>query len=388
MAPSEAGRDAQQGGGARRRPLGAPDRRRARGLGRGRHRLRAREGARGRVARPRPARPAVGRRRVLHDRRGRGRPPEDAVADPGDQARRRGRQAPLRAPGRVRLRHRRGRAAGRDLGRRRHQRAALPVAQGDHGREEEAARHEVHRRRRHRGRQGRRAGLAHPGPRRSTRRRRRPPARSSRTRTRTRRSRRSSPGSRKGSCSHERPRIRTSLRGRVQQELARRRVARARSSRRRSAARPPRSWSGGDDLTDDLCASLGKYGVSKVYRVKAPEGLAQPVVDAMAKVIQDDGYKYALFGGGLLGFEIGAGLTARLQRRRDDGGHGGQGPGRQARRRAADPPGLGDRGRRLRGRARHHHRPPERVRHRRGAATAPPRSWTSTSSSRTTRPRP
>jgi electron transfer flavoprotein alpha subunit len=32
----------------------------------------------------------------------------------------------------------------------------------------------------------------------------------------------------------------------------------------------------------------------------------------MAKVIQDNGYSYALFGGGLLGFEIGAGLTARL----------------------------------------------------------------------------
>ena len=48
----------------------------------------------------------------------------------------------LRAPGRVRLRHRRDRAARRDLGRRRDQRAALPVAQGDHGREEEAARHE------------------------------------------------------------------------------------------------------------------------------------------------------------------------------------------------------------------------------------------------------
>ena len=45
---------------------------------------------------------------------------------------------------------------------------------------------------------------------------------------------------------------------------------------------------GGDDLTDDLCASLGKYGVSKVYRVKGPEGLAQPVVDAMAKVIEDE----------------------------------------------------------------------------------------------------
>ena len=32
----------------------------------------------------------------------------------------------------------------------------------------------------------------------------------------------------------------------------------------------------------------------------------------MAKVIQDNDFGYALFGGGLLGFEIGAGLTARL----------------------------------------------------------------------------
>src|SRR5215216_4889177 len=32
----------------------------------------------------------------------------------------------------------------------------------------------------------------------------------------------------------------------------------------------------------------------------------------MAKLIEDNGYSYALFGGGLLGFEIGAGLTARL----------------------------------------------------------------------------
>jgi electron transfer flavoprotein alpha subunit len=69
---------------------------------------------------------------------------------------------------------------------------------------------------------------------------------------------------------------------------------------------------GGDDLTDELCASLGKYGATKVYRAKAPEGLGAPVVDAMAKVIQDNDYDYALFGGGLLGFEIGAGLAARL----------------------------------------------------------------------------
>src|SRR5215213_141482 len=65
-------------------------------------------------------------------------------------------------------------------------------------------------------------------------------------------------------------------------------------------------------LPDELCASLGAYGASKVHRVEGPEGLAQPVVDAMAKVITDNGLGYALFGGGLLGFEIGAGLTARL----------------------------------------------------------------------------
>src|SRR6476620_6735048 len=67
------------------------------------------------------------------------------------------------------------------------------------------------------------------------------------------------------------------------------------------------------DIADDACASLGNYGAAKVYRAKSvPEGLAQPIVDAMAKVIQDEGISYALFGGGLLGFEIGAGLTARL----------------------------------------------------------------------------
>jgi electron transfer flavoprotein alpha subunit len=67
------------------------------------------------------------------------------------------------------------------------------------------------------------------------------------------------------------------------------------------------------EVADGACQSLGAYGVKKVYRVKsAPEGLAQPIIDVMAKVIQDDGYSYVLFGGGLLGFEIGAGLTARL----------------------------------------------------------------------------
>jgi electron transfer flavoprotein alpha subunit len=68
---------------------------------------------------------------------------------------------------------------------------------------------------------------------------------------------------------------------------------------------------GGDDLTDDLLGSLGAYGATKVFRAKGPEGLAQPVVDVMAKVIDENGHAYALFGGGLLGFEIGAGLAAR-----------------------------------------------------------------------------
>jgi len=70
---------------------------------------------------------------------------------------------------------------------------------------------------------------------------------------------------------------------------------------------------GGDDLSDELCQSLGAYGATKVFRAKGPEGLAQPVVDAMAKVIGENGHSYALFGGGLLGFEIGAGLAARMR---------------------------------------------------------------------------
>ncbi len=70
---------------------------------------------------------------------------------------------------------------------------------------------------------------------------------------------------------------------------------------------------GGEDLTDELCQTLGAYGATRVFRARGPEGLAQPVVDVMAKVIDEGGHGYALFGGGLLGFEIGAGLAARKQ---------------------------------------------------------------------------
>src|SRR3984957_16217199 len=68
----------------------------------------------------------------------------------------------------------------------------------------------------------------------------------------------------------------------------------------------------GENVPQDLAASLGKYGAKKVLVAEGPEGLAQPLVDAMAAAITGGDYKYALFGGGLLGFEIGAGLAARL----------------------------------------------------------------------------
>jgi electron transfer flavoprotein alpha subunit len=70
---------------------------------------------------------------------------------------------------------------------------------------------------------------------------------------------------------------------------------------------------GGPDLTDDLVKTLGNYGAKKVFRAQGAEGLAQPVVDVFDKVITEHGHRYAIFGGGLLGFEIGAGLAARKQ---------------------------------------------------------------------------
>jgi electron transfer flavoprotein alpha subunit len=68
----------------------------------------------------------------------------------------------------------------------------------------------------------------------------------------------------------------------------------------------------GEGVPHELAASLGAHGATKALVAEGPEGLAQPVVDAMAKAISSGDYSYALFGGGLLGFEIGAGLAARL----------------------------------------------------------------------------
>jgi len=68
----------------------------------------------------------------------------------------------------------------------------------------------------------------------------------------------------------------------------------------------------GASVSDEAAASVGEYGATKVFRVNGPDGLAQPVVDAMAQIVGSGDYGYVLFGGGLLGFEIGAGLAARL----------------------------------------------------------------------------
>ena len=45
----------------------------------------------------------------------------------------------------------------------------------------------------------------------------------------------------------------------------------------------------GEDVPQDLAASLGNYGAKKVLVAKGPDGLAQPLVDAMAKAITDGG---------------------------------------------------------------------------------------------------
>src|SRR3954462_2499561 len=155
-----------------------------------------------------------------------------------------------------------------------------------------------------------------------------PRARSSRTRTPTRRSRRSSRGWTRGSCWHERA-VRESHRtscamSRIlvyalhYEGAFNKNSLGAVSEGARLAGELGTECHAivvGEGIGDDLASQLGNYGATKVYRVEGPEGLAQPVVDAMAAAIAAGGHEYALFGGGLLGFENGAGLTARVDAR-------------------------------------------------------------------------
>ena len=84
-------------------------------------------------------RPAGDRRRRRRPLGGRRRSAPPAVRLAGDGARGRRRHRPRHAADRVRRRRDRGAAARGGRGERRDQRAALHVAQGDHGRQEEAA---------------------------------------------------------------------------------------------------------------------------------------------------------------------------------------------------------------------------------------------------------
>ncbi len=68
----------------------------------------------------------------------------------------------------------------------------------------------------------------------------------------------------------------------------------------------------GTDVNDALAQQLGSVGATKVWTVNAPEGVAQPAADAIAALVDAQGYDYVLFGGGLLGFEIGAAVAAKI----------------------------------------------------------------------------
>ena len=135
----EGARVAAQGARDGRRPRRARQRRGGRGLRPGRHEPRRSPPRSSARRRPRPLRPAVERLRRRRALGGRRRPPAAAGHLAGRRARGRRRQGDGEAPDRVRLRRDRGAAARRRRRLGRHQRAALPVAQGDHGREVEAA---------------------------------------------------------------------------------------------------------------------------------------------------------------------------------------------------------------------------------------------------------
>ena len=67
----------------------------------------------------------------------------------------------------------------------------------------------------------------------------------------------------------------------------------------------------GEAVSDEVAQECGRFGATKVFRANGPEGLAQPVVDALEAVIEANGHNWVILGGGLLGFEVGAGLAAR-----------------------------------------------------------------------------
>jgi electron transfer flavoprotein alpha subunit len=65
----------------------------------------------------------------------------------------------------------------------------------------------------------------------------------------------------------------------------------------------------------ELAAGAGAYGASKVYVADQPElekPLPQPRVDALAKLVSDQGFDTVLFAASVLSADVAAGLSARL----------------------------------------------------------------------------
>src|SRR5581483_1659324 len=283
-------------------------------LGRGGRRLGSRrderdprEDARARERRPRALRPA-GLRRRRRRPLGRGRRAAPAASRlAGRRADGRRRHASREAPDGVRLRRDRGAAAGRRRRERRDQRAALPVAQGHHGREEEAVRHALARRRRCRRCAGGRGRLEDGG-------------------ARARRS---------------------ALARRGAEDRGQRRQLRAGDRRVPRGEKAPvstlvflehhgselqkgalgvlgKAASLGDDSVaavlvgggvKALAAQAGTYGATRVFVVESDElepPTPQPRVDVLAQLVQEHGFENVLFANSVLAADVAAGLAARL----------------------------------------------------------------------------
>jgi electron transfer flavoprotein alpha subunit len=70
----------------------------------------------------------------------------------------------------------------------------------------------------------------------------------------------------------------------------------------------------GSDVRD-VAATAGAYGAGKVYVADAPEleqPLSQPRVDALAKLVSEQGFDTVLFAASVLAADIASGLSARL----------------------------------------------------------------------------
>ena len=261
-------------------------------------------GARAGERRPRPVRPAVGRRRrrlpLGGGRRAARRPVISQVAE----LTRRRRSGDRQAADRVRLRADPGAAAGGRRGLGRDQRAALPVAEGDHGREDEAA------------------GGAARRPRSAGRRQRRGRPCSRSARRPSRGERRQDRGRRRRGRGDRR---RSSWRSGCSDEDARlpRAPRRRRHEGRRSASSPRRRQLGGEVAASSpapACGARGRgravrrgEGVRRRRRSASPRRCRSRASTCSRGSCGDEGFDTVLFAQSVLAADIAAGLAARLE---------------------------------------------------------------------------